>query len=55
MNAALRVRYEGYLERNETVYVPITCLRGFDKIFIHRMKEELKNAGRTEEIYDGVS
>ena len=42
MNAALRVRYEGYLERNETVYVPITCLRGFDKIFIHRMKEELK-------------
>ena len=42
MNAALRVRYEGYRERNETVYVPITCLRGFDKIFIHRMKEELK-------------
>ena len=42
MNAALRVRYEGYLERNETVYVPITCLRGFDKIFIHWMKEELK-------------
>ena len=29
MNAALRVRYEGYLERNETVHVPITCLRGF--------------------------
>lgn len=42
MNAALRVRYEGYLERNETVYVPITCLRGFDRILIHRMKEELK-------------
>lgn len=30
------------LERNETVHVPITCLRGFDRIFIHRMKEELK-------------
>ena len=42
MNAALRVRYEGYLERNETVHVPITCLRGFDRIFLHRMKEELK-------------
>ena len=42
MNAALRVRYEGYLERNETVYVPITCLRGFDRILIHWMKEELK-------------
>ena len=42
MNAVLRVRYEGYLERNETVHVPITCLRGFDRIFIHRMKEELK-------------
>ena len=26
MNAALRVRYEGYLERNEIVHVPITCL-----------------------------
>ena len=42
MNAALRVRYEGYLERNEIVHVPITCLRGFDRIFLHRMKEELK-------------
>lgn len=42
MNAALRVRYEGYLERNETVHVPITCLRGFDRILLHRMKEELK-------------
>ena len=42
MNAALRVRYEGYLERNETVHVPITCLRGFDRILIHWMKEELK-------------
>ena len=42
MNAVLRVRYEGYLERNETVHVPITCLRGFDRIFLHRMKEELK-------------
>lgn len=55
MNAALRVRYEGYLERNEIVHVPITCLRGFDRIFLHRMKEELKNAGRTEEIYYRVS
>lgn len=42
MNAALRVRYEGYLERNETVYIPFTCLRGFDRILLHRMKEELK-------------
>lgn len=55
MNAALRVRYGGYLERNETVHVPITCLRGFDRIFLHRMKEELKNAGRTEKIYYRVS
>lgn len=47
MNAALRVQYEGYLERNETVHVPITCLRAFDKIFIHRMKEEMQTlAGR---------
>ena len=47
MNAARRVQYEGYLERNETVHVPITCLRAFDKIFIHRMKEEMQTlAGR---------
>ena len=41
MDAVLRVLYEEYLERNETVLAPITCLRGFDGIVIHRMKEEL--------------
>ena len=47
MDAVLRVRYEEYLERNETVLAPITCLRGFDGIVIHRMKEELQTlAGR---------
>lgn len=56
MNAALRVRYEGYLERNETVYIPFTCLRGFDRILLHRMKEEQKTlAGQrkyTAEYHD---
>ena len=42
MDVALRLRYEEYLEKNETVHAPITCLRGFDRIFLHRMKEELK-------------
>ena len=42
MDAVLRVRCEEYLERNETVLAPITCLRGFDGIVIHRMKEELQ-------------
>ena len=47
MDAVLRARYEEYLERNETVLAPITCLRGFDGIVIHRMKEELQTlAGR---------
>ena len=47
MDAVLRVLYEEYLERNETVLAPITCLRGFDGIVIHRMKEELQTlAGR---------
>ena len=47
MDAVLRVRCEEYLERNETVLAPITCLRGFDGIVIHRMKEELQTlAGR---------
>ena len=47
MDVALRLRYEEYLEKNETVHAPITCLRGFDRIFLHRMKEELKTlAGR---------
>ena len=38
----LRIRYEAYLKRNETVHAPITCLRGFDRIVIHRMKEEMR-------------
>lgn len=42
MDVALRLRYEEYLEKNETVHAPITCLRGFDRFFLHRMKEELK-------------
>ena len=47
MDAALRMRYEAYLNRNETIHAPITCLRAFDKIFIHRMKEEMQTlAGR---------
>lgn len=47
LDAVLRVLYEEYLERNETVLAPITCLRGFDGIVIHRMKEELQTlAGR---------
>lgn len=47
MDAALRMRYETYLNRNETIHAPITCLRAFDKIFIHRMKEEMQTlAGR---------
>ncbi|MFR8174576.1 MAG: tyrosine-type recombinase/integrase [Roseburia faecis] len=47
MDVPLRIRYEEYLKRNETVYAPLTCLRGFDRILIHRMKEELKTlAGR---------
>ena len=47
MDVVLRIRYKEYLERNETVLAPITCLRGFDGIVIHRMKEELQTlAGR---------
>ena len=47
MDVALRIRYEEYLERNETVHAPITCLRGFDRIFLHQMKEEMQTlAGR---------
>lgn len=47
MDVPLRIRYEEYLKRNETVYAPLTCLRGFDRILIHQMKEELKTlAGR---------
>ena len=47
MDVVLRIRYEEYLKRNETVLAPITCLRGFDGIVIHRMKEELQTlAGR---------
>ena len=42
MDVVLRIRYKEYLERNETVLAPITCLRGFDEIVIHRMKEELQ-------------
>ena len=58
MDAVLRVRCEEYLERNETVLAPITCLRGFDGIVIHRMKEELQTlAGRrnyTTEYFQGI-
>ena len=47
MGVALRIRYEEYLERNETVHAPITCLRGFDRIFLHQMKKEMQTlAGR---------
>ena len=47
MDVALRIRYEEYLERKETVHAPITCLRGFDRIFLHQMKEEMQTlAGR---------
>ena len=55
MDAALRMRYEAYLNRNETIHAPITCLRAFDKIFIHRMKEETADAGSAEKIYYRVS
>lgn len=47
MDVSLRIRYGKYLKRNETVHAPITCLRGFDGIVIHRMKEEMQTlAGR---------
>ena len=54
MDVVLRIRYEEYLKRNETVLAPITCLRGFDGIVIDRMKEELQTlAGK--KLYHRVS
>ena len=48
MDAVLRVRCEEYLERNETVLAPITCLRGSDE-------RRTADTGREKKLYYRVS